>query len=66
MPGETGLVAGRSLGLHDVPGGAREGRGDVYISFIGIRTLFDQITRGYGDHSPLTRPKEEVCRRRFK
>ena len=39
-----------------------------YISFIGIRTLFDQITRGYGDHSPLTRPKEEVthggrCRR---
>ena len=41
---------------------------DRYISFIGIRTLFDQITRGYGDHSPLTRPKEEVthggrCRR---
>ena len=33
---------------------------DEYISFIGIRTLFDQITRGYGDHSPLTRPKEEV------
>jgi len=30
------------------------------LSFIGIRTLFDQITRGYGDHSPLTRPKEEV------
>ena len=26
MPGEEGLVAGRSLGLHDVPGGAaREG-----------------------------------------
>jgi len=24
----------------------------LYISFIGIRTLFDQITRGYGDHSP--------------
>jgi len=26
MPGEKGLVEGRSLGLHDVPGGAaREG-----------------------------------------
>ena len=37
-------------------------RGGVYIviSFIGIRTLCDQITRGYGDHSSLTRPKEEV------
>jgi len=38
------------------------------ISFIGIRTLCGQITRGYCDHSPLTRPKEEVthggrCRR---
>jgi len=28
--------------------------------FIGIRTLFDRVTRGYGDHSPLTRPEEEV------
>ena len=30
----------------------------MYI--IGIRTLCDSVTRGYGDHSPLTRPKEEV------
>jgi hypothetical protein len=29
-----------------------------HILFIGIRTLFDRVTRGYGDHSPLTRPKE--------
>ena len=28
--------------------------------FTGIRTLFARVTRGYGDHSPLTRPKEEV------
>jgi hypothetical protein len=27
---------------------------------IGIRTLFDRVTRGYSDHYPLTRPKEEV------
>jgi len=38
------------------------------ILFTGIRTLFDRVTRGYGDHSPLTRPEEEVthggrCRR---
>jgi len=26
----------------------------TYISFIGIRTLCDSVTRGYGDHSPLT------------
>ena len=32
----------------------------INILFIGIRTLFDRVTRGYGDHSPLTRPKEEV------
>ena len=32
----------------------------MYISFIGIVTLFDSVTRGYGDHSPLTKPKEEV------
>ena len=25
-----------------------------HISFIGIRTLCDRVTRGYGDHSPLT------------
>ena len=25
MTGEKGLVAGRSLGLHDVPGGAAQG-----------------------------------------
>ena len=25
------------------------------ILFIGIRTLFDRVTRGYGDHSHLTR-----------
>jgi len=35
-----------------------------YILFIGIRrsirTLFDRVTRGCGDHSPLARPKEEV------
>jgi len=28
--------------------------------YIGIRTLCDRATRGYGDHSPLARPKEEV------
>ena len=33
-----------------------------YMLFLGIRTLFDRVTRGYGDHSPLTRPKEEVTR----
>ena len=27
----------------------------AYISFIGIRTLSRNVTRGYGDHSPLTR-----------
>jgi hypothetical protein len=32
----------------------------VYILFIEIRMLFDRVTRGYGDHPPLTRPKEEV------
>ncbi len=24
----------------------------VYLVFIGIRTLFDRVTRGYGDHCP--------------
>jgi len=38
---------------------SREERGvgdgvGVYISFIGIHTLCDSVTRGYGDHSPLT------------
>jgi hypothetical protein len=26
----------------------------VYILFFGIRALFLCVTRGYGDHSPLT------------
>jgi hypothetical protein len=26
----------------------------TYILFIGIRTLCDCVTRGYGDYSPLT------------
>jgi len=34
----------------------------IYILFIGIHTLFDCVTRGYGDHSFLTRPKEDVKR----
>jgi len=38
----------------------REFTETLYILFIGIRTLFDRVTPGYGDHSPLTRPKEEV------
>jgi len=34
---------------------ARRPRGVVrHISCIGIRTLRDSVTRGYGDHSPLT------------
>ena len=44
MPGEKGLGAGRSLGLHDVPGGAARGGPaysvalrDVAASFIGRR-----------------------------
>jgi len=32
----------------------------IYIVLIGIRMLFDRVTRGYGDHFPFTRPKEEV------
>jgi hypothetical protein len=24
-----------------------------YISFIGIRTLYDSVSPGYGDHSPV-------------
>jgi hypothetical protein len=38
----------------------------IYILFIGIHTLCLNVTRGYGDHSPLTTaltttgPKEEV------
>ena len=40
-------------------GWAEQGQG-IYILLIGIRTLFDGVTRGYGDHSPLTRPEEEV------
>jgi len=31
-----------------------------YMLFFGFRTLFDSVTRGYGDHSPLTRPEEKV------
>jgi len=31
-----------------------QARGRMCILFIGIRTLFDRVTRGYGDHSPLT------------
>jgi len=27
---------------------------NIYISFIGIRTLCDSVARGYGDHSPFT------------
>jgi len=33
-------------------GWAEQGQG-IYILLIGIRTLFDGVTRGYGDHSPL-------------
>jgi hypothetical protein len=30
------------------------------LFIFGIRMLFDSVTRGYGDHSSITRPKEEV------
>ena len=39
--------------------GGREG-GEHHKKHRGQRSQFDQVTRSYGDHSPLTRPKEEV------
>jgi len=36
MPGEKGLVAGRSLGLHEVPGGAAQ-EGLAYFFYCYIR-----------------------------
>jgi len=39
MPGENGLVAGRSLGLHDVPGGAAQG-GPAYSELQDVEASF--------------------------
>ena len=44
MPGEKGLVEGRSLGLHDVPGGAaREGPADLLDELLDAEASFGRL-----------------------
>jgi hypothetical protein len=38
MPGENGLGAGRSLGLHDVPGGAARGGPEHVLELLDVET----------------------------
>ena len=38
MPGAKGLVAGRSLGLHEVPGGSARGGPEHVLEILDVET----------------------------
>jgi len=51
MPGEKGLVAGWSLGLHDVPGGAA--RGGALSSFTEFENRNTRTCANYGNEADV-------------